>query len=540
MARITFEGKRYPVRDDESALDALLRGGANITFSCRKGSCHACALKAVACGDGAADSEALAHAVGPHAQRGLTEALTTRGYFLPCRSHPTRDVTIQRPDPSELFVSARVERKELLSADVMRIFLEPERNMRWRGGQSIQLRRPADGLTRHYSIACVEDDYFIELHVKRTPGGALSPWLFDGLDVGATVEIQGPSGDCIYDDADLDAPLLLVATGTGLAPMLGVVREAVRAGHRGPIRIFHGARTSSGLYAGAALSSLAEHPNVEVVLSLSGPFDPAAVPAGVRAGRAVDLAFAGGADLCKTHVFLAGLPEMVHAARVRAVLAGALRRNVHADPFELAMPFQPNDAEKIAGIAPEPEIWRALREGPGLTEILEDFYTRVYDDARLAPFFHRVTKTRAIEKQYEFLKDLFSGSRSYFGLRPFNAHHWMIISDELFDYREALFEDCLRRHGLAEPLIRRWSGLHETFRREIVKSKPRGLILAGVEQPIPGMRDEVIEVATLCDGCQEEMKVGSRGLFQERTGELFCEGCRARQVGHSVIPPATA
>ncbi|MFO0671853.1 MAG: FAD-binding oxidoreductase [Polyangiaceae bacterium] len=539
MARITFEGKRYPVRDDESALEALLRGGANVTFSCRKGSCHACALKAVSTGKGETDAPALANALGARAQRGLTSELTDRGYFLPCCSHPVEDVYVERPHPEELFVRARVEKKEMVSSDVVRVFLEPERTMRWRGGQSVQLRRPSDGVMRTFSIACLEEDYFIELHVKRIEGGALSPWIWGELSPGDVVEIQGPAGDCIYDDSEPDAPILVVGTGTGIAPLLGVVREAVRAGHRGPIRVHYGARTLDGLYAAGTLRALAAaHPTVEVCLSVSRP--EGALPPDVREGRASDLAFADAVDLEPAHVFLAGRPEMVHAARVRAVLAGARRRRIHADPFEPATPFFPNDAEKIAGIPADLDLWRALEEGPGLTRLLEDFYTRAFADARLAPFFHKVTKTRAIEKQYEFLKDLFSGSRTYFGLRPFNAHHWMVISDELFDYREAMFEDCLIRYGLTHDQIRRWNALHEMFRREIVKAKARGLILQGVEQPILGVREETIEVGTLCDGCEAEMPAGSRGLLHERTGELFCTGCSARHVGQSLAPPAIA
>ena len=155
------------------------------------------------------------------------------------------------------------------------------------------------------------------------------------------------------------------------------------------------------------------------------------------------------------------------------------------------------------------------------------FYDRVFADPRLAPFFHRVTKDRAIQKQYSFLADLFSGTRNFFGLRPFNAHHWMVISDELFDYREALMDEILVEVGLAEPFRRRWASLHELFRREIVKSSPRGLIVDGVEQELKPPEEIPIDCSAVCDGCFTEMPAGSTGYFHAQGGEIFCARCSA-------------
>ncbi len=132
----------------------------------------------------------------------------------------------------------------------------------------------------------------------------------------------------------------------------------------------------------------------------------------------------------------------------------------------------------------------------------------------------------------------FEGRREYFGLKPFNAHHWMIVSDELFDYREQLIEDVMRSHGLPEDAIRKWCGVHELFRREIVKATARGLIIDGVEGPAEQITEEPIEVASLCDGCEAEMPEGSVGRLNSRTGELFCARCAARRIGETFAPPA--
>jgi truncated hemoglobin YjbI len=172
-------------------------------------------------------------------------------------------------------------------------------------------------------------------------------------------------------------------------------------------------------------------------------------------------------------------------------------------------------------------MWAAFRDGVGLTEVLTDFYSRVYADDRLAPFFRFTTMRRAIEKQYSFLKEIFTGEECYFGDRPYNAHHWMVIGDELFDHRETLMEDCLRRYGLPEQLIRRFRTVDEVFRKQIVKAAPKARKLRGVDLPFQGLSAVQLEVGTVCDGCREPLDAGRPARYHVRTGETYCLRCSA-------------
>ncbi len=174
---------------------------------------------------------------------------------------------------------------------------------------------------------------------------------------------------------------------------------------------------------------------------------------------------------------------------------------------------------------PDVEMWQALEEGKLLSSILEDFYSRVFEDEQLAPFFHGVTRQRAIEKQYLFMRQLFSGEKVYFGDRPRNAHHWMVISDELFDYREALMLDCLRRHGLPEDLVERWRSVEEFFRGDIVKDMPCKRKLGDIELPVEGYEETVLEVGSLCDSCGEEIDAGASVRYHLRLGQIYCPEC---------------
>ncbi len=514
MATITFDDTIYEARDGESVLEVLLRGGANVQSSCRKGACHSCMLRVV-------------HGAPTHeSTRRLRKDFADAGHFLPCVCIPEEDLTLTRPDLSSITFQAIVADVTLVGPSIVKLQLEPETALDWRPGHVVNLFQ--DGASRSYSITSIaERDYFLELHIKRFEGGALSPWVHDTLQPGELVTISNPAGSCTWREDLSERHLILAATGVGAGAMLGVARDALLGGHEKPVTLLVGATDMASLYLhDECLQLAAAHENLTYVgcVSRGEPSD------GARTGRVTSHLASAVASPDETTLILCGNPEMVFESRVHAVRAGVNRRAIIADPYEPATPYMPDDSAKIAAIPPEPELWEALDQGAGLRAILEDFYQLAYQDERLAPFFHKVTIERAVSKQYEFLADLFSGTRNFFGMRPFNAHHWMIISDDLFDYREELIEDCARRWGLEEALICRWMAVHEMFRREIVKPAERGLMVDGEEQLKQGYSLEVIEVATICDACFHEIEEGERARMHRRTGELFCMSCGGKKT----------
>jgi truncated hemoglobin YjbI len=177
-----------------------------------------------------------------------------------------------------------------------------------------------------------------------------------------------------------------------------------------------------------------------------------------------------------------------------------------------------------ADLDPDPELWAALGGGK-LRAILDDFYALVYADERLRPFFRDVTADWAASKQHVFLKQILTGEDCYFGDRPRNAHHWMVISDELFDHREALLERVMREHGLAEKFVTRWRAIDERFRKQIVKDAPRPKMVRGKPIPFEGYGDLTLEIGTLCDACEGELDAGAEVRYHRRTGKTYCIGC---------------
>lgn len=322
MPHIHFEGSRHECRDDESVLDCLTRHGASIPSSCRSGVCQTCLMRAV---EGQ---------VPETAQHGLKETLRVQNYFLACACKPKGDLRIVRPDT---MVNARtrvtVLAKEVLDGNIIRLRLGCPTPLDYRPGQFLHLHR-TDGLVRSYSIASLPQlEEPLELHVRHLPEGRMSGWISDTLRTGDTLEVSQPAGQCFYLPGQPGQGLLLIGTGSGLAPLWGIARDALLQGHTGSIHLHHGSHGAGGLYLVQELRALAQrYPNFHYTPCVSGPD----VPEGFAAGRAEDIAFSRLPKLAGWRVFLCGHPDMVAKARKKAFLSGASMKDIHADPFVIA------------------------------------------------------------------------------------------------------------------------------------------------------------------------------------------------------------
>ena len=105
------------------------------------------------------------------------------------------------------------------------------------------------------------------------------------------------------------------------------------------------------------------------------------------------------------------------------------------------------------------------------------------------------------------------------------------LDDALYDYREEIMEDCLRRYGLSEAFVKDWRGIEEVFRRQIVKNAPIPKRRRGIDLPLEGYESMVLDEGTQCDSCAELMSRGDSGRYHVRTGKLYCEKCSPNLVG---------
>ncbi len=193
--------------------------------------------------------------------------------------------------------------------------------------------------------------------------------------------------------------------------------------------------------------------------------------------------------------------------------------------FEVRGPFDDVPQRELPYPETDAGLWEALGGDATVRRVLEDFYAKVYADAKLSPFFAKVTQTRAIDKQFSFMKQCVTGERIYMGDRPRNAHHWMVITHELFDHRQSLMIDSLKTHGLDDELIARWTAYEEYFRPDIVKSTKLPRHIGSEVVKSSGVTREVIGEATLCDHCQSEVLAGETVLLHHHMGTISCARC---------------
>lgn len=315
MPAIEFAGEVLDARTGESVLDCLLRNGHAIPHSCRSGVCHSCLLRAI---DGQ---------VPEQSQHGLKDTLRAQGYFLACTCRPLADLLVAAPG-NEQKTRARITLLEKLSATVLRVRLTAD-GFDYRAGQFVALFRE-DGLARSYSLASLPSEPELELHVRRIAGGAMSQWFHETVRGGEQVWLQGPLGSCFYVEGNAGQPLLLVGAGTGLAPLYGVLRDALARCHRGQIWLFHGAVRAAGLYLSEELRALAaQYPQLHYVPTvLEG-----SRPVGGRTGSLQDCVLDQFPRLEGWRGYVCGDPALVNSFRKRIFLAGMALKDINSDAF---------------------------------------------------------------------------------------------------------------------------------------------------------------------------------------------------------------
>ncbi|HHX82230.1 MAG TPA: 2Fe-2S iron-sulfur cluster binding domain-containing protein [Pseudomonadaceae bacterium] len=324
MNQVTFEDQQFQLTEYESVLDCLLRHGQAIPYACRAGLCQACLVKTV-------NSQASAES-----QRWIKPELRALGYTLACQWVPDADVSVALPDLNDFSTTARIRERTLLAPQVLCLRLEipdPGTMFACRPGQYLNLINP-QGVSRPYSIANdYEHDGYIELHIAATTHGVLSHWLFETATCGSVVHLRGPAGECYYREQELNAtPLLLAGTGTGLAPLFGILQDALRKGHQARIDLFHGAQDAGQLYLHTALQELAQaHPNLHYHPCVR----KGVCPPGVQC-ESIEKALTASLDaktLSPAAAFLCGAPDFVHSMRKTLYLKGLRAQRIYSDPF---------------------------------------------------------------------------------------------------------------------------------------------------------------------------------------------------------------
>ncbi|MGS2717524.1 2Fe-2S iron-sulfur cluster-binding protein [Eionea flava] len=321
---LNYKNQQIPINDGQSVLEALEQSGFSVPNSCRKGVCQSCLLQT----DGV---------VPVFSQQGLRRLQVERGGFLACCCYPEQPLSITDAQATEQLTGVVVDKQVLVSGDQARadiVAIRLETDAKWRAGQYVDICYD-EHTVRPYSIASRYDNaQLIELHIKRHAQGKVSRWLCDEVEVNHVLSFSLPKGDCCYTDNAPRSPLLMVATGTGLAPLYGILQEALFQQHSGRIDFYHAASDANGLYYKEKLAQLAgQYSNLHihsVVKHDSGIEEKYLI------GDVVDVVKQRHPEMQGYQVFLCGAPTMVNTLRRACFFQGAAMTHIHTDAFDTA------------------------------------------------------------------------------------------------------------------------------------------------------------------------------------------------------------
>jgi CDP-4-dehydro-6-deoxyglucose reductase/terephthalate 1,2-dioxygenase reductase component len=319
--RIAGSDLHFACGPDENLLDAALKAGIEMPYSCRKGVCGNCAGR-VASGE-VESPPSEAKPAGEH---------------LFCQCRPRTDLEIvpaawHRVEPgARKTFSVKVFRNTLAADDVsvLQLRLPAGQRARFKAGQYLQVTLP-DGSRRSYSMANPpHESDMLQLHIRHVPGGQFTK-IVPQLKPGDFLEVELPFGSFELRE-ESTAPMLCIAGGTGFAPVKSLLDDLMKKRVERPVTLLWGGRTRTGLYLLSAVDRWKKMlPGFSFIAALESAEDAAAL-AGFH-GRVDEAVLERCGDLSGHEVYCCGSPPMVAAVKKACTLRGLPEKNFFSDVF---------------------------------------------------------------------------------------------------------------------------------------------------------------------------------------------------------------
>jgi CDP-4-dehydro-6-deoxyglucose reductase, E3 len=324
---------QFATAPEETLLEAGLRQNIGLPYGCRNGACGACKAKIV--------SGEVGH--GQAQEHALSPAERAAGLALLCCASAKSDLVVECGEvrtSSDLPVKTlpcRVQKIERLASDVVALYLKLPSSERllFRAGQYIDILLK-DGKRRSYSMAnAPHDDELIQLHIRHVAGGQFTEQVFGSLKERDILRFKGPHGSFFLRE-DSQKPMVLLAGGTGFAPIKAIVEHSLHVSSTRPMHLYWGARSRQDLYLNALPEQWArEHSHIRYIPVLSEPLT--ADGWNGRAGFVHRAVMEDFADLSGHQVYACGTPAMIDAARAEFTAQCALPSGeFFADAFSFA------------------------------------------------------------------------------------------------------------------------------------------------------------------------------------------------------------
>ncbi|MDB5775539.1 MAG: CDP-6-deoxy-delta-3,4-glucoseen reductase [Herbaspirillum sp.] len=242
-------GRQFECAPEETILNAAIRAGIGLPYGCKNGACSSCKGKLLA--------GKITH--GAHQDKALSAADEAQGFALFCCARPHSDVQIEAREVAGVGefpirkMPARIARLEKVADDVIVVSLQlpAADRLQYLAGQYIEFML-RDGVRRSYSVANappLDDDQnaHITLHIRHMPGGVFTDPLFTTVKERDILRFEGPMGTFFLRE-DSDKPMILLASGTGFAPLKAIVEQAARNRSERPMTLYWGGRRPRDLY----------------------------------------------------------------------------------------------------------------------------------------------------------------------------------------------------------------------------------------------------------------------------------------------------
>ncbi len=340
---ITVEpsGRSFEAEAGEAMLAAGIRQGIGLPYGCKDGACGSCKCKKI--------SGTVKH--GPHQEKALSAEEEAQGYVLTCCGVAQSDVVLESRQVTHAGafpirkMPARIAALEKKSHDVMSIRLQLPANdvMQYHAGQYVEFLL-RDGARRSYSMANAPHLLIqqptgggtgapiVELHVRHMPGGKFTDHVFGAMKEKEILRVEGPYGSFYLRD-DSPKPMVLLASGTGFAPIKAIIEHMQFMGITREVTLYWGGRRPDDLYMDAWVKErLAEMPHLHYVPVVSD-----ALPEdgwNGRTGFVHKAVLEDFPDLSGHQVYACGAPIVVDSARHDyTAQAGLPEEEFFADSF---------------------------------------------------------------------------------------------------------------------------------------------------------------------------------------------------------------
>lgn len=239
MVTVYPSGKRFEVADNQWLLDAALENDIPILYNCRVGACGTCQVRLLS-----GEVEMTADVI-------LSDEEIEAGHILACQAYAKTDVEILIAEDAMRVIPARVDQVERLSASIIRLRCALENSISYQPGQYAQVNREGLDRPRAYSFASACKDHDngqdrVDFFVRLVPGGRFTTWLFEEAKPGDALELSGPFGT--FGLRKSQAPMILVAGGSGLAPIKAIMEGVLQQGLVRPAWLFFGVQTEKDLF----------------------------------------------------------------------------------------------------------------------------------------------------------------------------------------------------------------------------------------------------------------------------------------------------